>query len=275
MKLRCWIFSSLFLLAPLAASGNPNPEPDHTKIPEWQVIRDLMFGDREINPDDREVIRVYLNTRADDASTVPVMINGLIEQTPTDYIKTLYVVVDRNPAPTAGVFHFTPESGRVKLETRLRFEQYSFVRAIAELNDGRLYMSQRWVKAAGGCSAPMGKNGISAAMMGKMRFRMDDQVQYDQPNLVQVQVRHPNESALASDLEPDHVPQFIRSLQVNYNNKPVMTGEVNFSLSDNPVFRFYFVPSAKGELSVTVEDTHDTVYSQSMPIAEEQPSEVQ
>ena len=271
MKLRYWLLFVLFFGIPLAASGNPGAEPDHTKIPEWQVIRDLMFGDREINPDDRDVIRVYLNTRADDASTVPVMINGLIEQTPTDYIKTLYLVVDRNPAPTAGVFHFTPESGRVKLETRLRFEQYSFVRAIAEMNDGRLYMSQRWVKAAGGCSAPMGKN-IPAALMGKMRFRMDDQIEYDQPALVQVQVRHPNESALASDLEPDHVPQFIRSVQVNYNDKPVMTGEVNYSLSDNPVFRFYFVPSAGGELSVTVEDTHDSVYTQTMPVGKSEAS---
>jgi len=273
MKFRSWLLCAALLCVPLLATGNPEPEPDHSKIPEWQVIRDLMFGDRAINPDDREVIRIYLNTRADDASTVPIMINGLIDQTQAEYIKTLYLVVDRNPAPTAGVFHFTPESGRVKLETRLRFEQYSFVRAIAELNDGRLYMSQRWVKAAGGCSAPMGKNSIPAALMGKMRFRVDDQVEYDQPVLVQVQVRHPNESALASDLDPDHVPQFIRNVTVNYNNKPVMSGEVNFSLSDNPVFRFYFVPRAEGELNVTVEDTHDSVFSQSMPVAEGRPSQ--
>ena len=252
-----------------AAGASPDAEPDHEKIPEWQVIRDLTFGDRVINPDDREIIRVYLNVRADDASTVPVMINGLIEQSESEYIKTLYVIVDRNPIPTAGVFHFTPESGRVKLETRLRFEQYSFVRAVAELNDGRLYMSQRWVKAAGGCSAPMGKNGIPAALLGKMRFRMDDQVAYDQPALVQVQVRHPNESALASDLDPDHVPQFIRNVKVDYNNRPVMTGEVNFSLSDNPVFRFYFVPKAEGELQVRMEDTHDSVFTDSIKVVGE------
>jgi len=266
MKFRFLLLAMTCLWLPLGGLANPDAEPDHSKIPEWQVIRNLLFGDREINPDDRNVVRVYLNTRADDASTVPVMINGLIDQTETDYIKTLYVIVDRNPIPTAGVFRFTPESGRLKLETRLRFEQYSFVRAVAEMNDGRLYMSQRWVKASGGCSAPMGGNGIPASLLGKMRFRMDDQVEYDQPTLVQVQVRHPNESALASDLEADQVPQFIRSVQVDYNDKPVMTGEVNFSLSDNPVFRFYFVPTGEGELSVEMQDTHDTVFTQSVPI---------
>ena len=266
MRLGIMLLAAFLFGLPMTGAANPNPEPDHSKIPEWQVIRDLLFGDREINPDDREVVRVYLNTRADDASTVPIMINGLIDQSDTEFIKTLYVIVDRNPIPTAGVFHFTPESGRLKLETRLRFEQYSFVRAVAEMNDGRLYMSQRWVKASGGCSAPMGGNAIPASLLGKMRFRLDDEVAYDEPTLVQVQVRHPNESALASDLEEDHVPQFIRSVQVDYNDKPVMTGEVNFSLSDNPVFRFYFVPKAEGELSVEMQDTHDTVFTQTVPV---------
>jgi len=271
MQFRMLLLCVLSLCAIRAMAADPMPEPDESKVHAWQVIRSLMFGDREINPDDQQVVRVYLNTRADDASTVPVMINGLIDQTESVYIKTLYLIVDRNPAPTAGIFHFTPESGRVKLETRLRFEQYSFVRAIAELNDGRLYMSQRWVKAAGGCSAPMGKNGIPAKLLGKMRFRMDDQVEADQPALVQIQVRHPNESAMATDLAADHVPQFIRSVQVDYNNKPVMTGEVNYSLSDNPVFRFYFVPKSEGELSVRMEDTHDTVFEQSLPVSAHKP----
>jgi sulfur-oxidizing protein SoxY len=267
MRLPRWVLAVTLVCVPLAAFANPKFEPDHSSIPEWLVIRDLMFGDRVINADDREVVRLYLNTRAGDAATVPIMVNGLIDQTPDDYIKTLYLVVDRNPAPTAGVFHFTPESGRLKMETRLRFEQYSFVRAIVELNDGRLYMSQRWVEASGGCSAPTARN-ASATSLGKMRFRADDAVEFEKPLLVQVQVRHPNESALASDLAPDHVPQFIRSVEVNYNEKPVLTGEVNYSLSDNPVFRFYFVPTAEGELNVKLEDTHDTVFSQSVSVGE-------
>ena len=34
---------------------------------------DCCLGDRVINPDARDIIRVYLNVRADDASTVPVV----------------------------------------------------------------------------------------------------------------------------------------------------------------------------------------------------------
>lgn len=250
------------------AWANETAEPDPAQSQYWQPIKTLMFGDREIVDDGGEVIRVFLNTRADDASTVPVMINGLIEQTPQRYIKAVYLIVERNPSPAAGVFYFTPDSGRVKLETRLRFEDYSFVRAVAELNDGRLFMSQRWVKASGGCSAPMGKNLIPPSLMGKMRFRIDDRIEYDKPTLVQVQIRHPNESALAADFDPNRTPQFVRSINVTYNDEPVLNAQVDFSLSDNPIFRFYFVPSREGDLKVEIEDTHDKVYSQSLHIVE-------
>jgi sulfur-oxidizing protein SoxY len=266
-RLQYW-FAVLAVLAFVPAHANENAEPDPAQSQHWQNIRSLMFGDREIIADGEDVVRVYLNTRADDASTVPVMVNGLIDQTPERYIKSVYLIVERNPSPAAGVFYFTPESGRVKVETRLRFEDFSFVRAVAELNDGSLYMSQRWVKASGGCSAPMGKNFVPPALMGKMRFRIDDIIEYNKPTLVQVQIRHPNESALAADFDPNKTPQFVRSVDVSYNGEPVMNAQVDFSLSDNPIFRFYFVPGKEGELKVEVEDTHDKTYSQSIRIAE-------
>jgi len=258
----------LTLLAALPASANEKAEPDPAQSPYWQTTRQLMFGDRVINPDARDIIRVYLNVRADDASTVPVVVKAQIDQTEQEYIKSIYLIVERNPSPAAGVFHFTPASGRAQVETRLRFEDYSFVRAVAEMNDGRLYMSQRWVKAAGGCSAPNGKK-LSESLLGKMRLRFDDDmISYHKPNLVQLMIRHPNESPLAANFEEGTVAQFVRNVKVTYAGKTVLDAEVNFSISDNPNFRFFFTPQEKGELKIEVEDTHDRKFNQSVPIAE-------
>jgi sulfur-oxidizing protein SoxY len=253
-------------MAPLAAA-NEKAEPDPAKSEYWEPIRKLMFGDREIL-DGRDVVRVYLALRAADAATVPVAVKAQIDQTPERFIKTIYLIVERNPSPAAGVFHFTQASGRAQVETRLRFEDYSHVRAVAETNDGKLWMDSRWVKAAGGCSAPMGRNRVPEALLGKMKFRFDDQLKYNEPNLVQVNIRHPNESALASDFDATQVPRFVRSVLVTYDGKPVMNAEVDFSLSDNPTFRFWFVPQDKGELKVEVEDTHDKRYIETLPISE-------
>lgn len=255
-----------------AAPANEKAEPDPAKSPYWGQIREMMFGERAINPDSRDVIRVYLNMRADDSSTVPVAVKAQIDQTEAEYIKAIYLIVERNPSPTAGVFHFSPQSGRAQVETRLRFENYSFVRAVAEMNDGRLYMAQRWVKAAGGCSAPSAKNRLPESLLGRMKLRFDDEaISYNKPNLVQLMIRHPNESGLSADFDAEQVPQFVRSVKVTYDGQPVMDAKVDFSISDNPNFRFFFTPREKGELKIEVEDTHDRRYRHSIDIVEGKP----
>lgn len=40
------------------------------------------------------------------------------------------------------------------LATRVRVDDYSYVRAVAETADGKLHMVKAFVKASGGCSAP-------------------------------------------------------------------------------------------------------------------------
>ena len=62
----------------------------------WQFYKPLMFGDREINNNEK-VVKIYLNTKTSDATTVPLMINGLIDQTPESFIKKIYIIVDNNP----------------------------------------------------------------------------------------------------------------------------------------------------------------------------------
>ena len=48
------------------------------------------------------------------------------------------------------------------LSTRVRVDSYTNVHAVAELSDGQLYAAQRFVKAAGGCSAPAAKQEADA-----------------------------------------------------------------------------------------------------------------
>jgi len=259
-------FASAMVLA-ASAFANEKAEPDPAQSTYWEPIRKIMFGDREIL-DGKDVLRVYLPLRADDASTVPVTVKAQIDQKADHYLKTIYLVVERNPSPTAGVFHFSLDSGRVQLETRLRFEDFSHVRAIGETSDGKLYMSSRWVKAAGGCSAPNARNYVPPALMGKMKFKFEDEtLKYDEPALVQLMIRHPNESALAGDFDPSKVARFVRNLSVTYAGKVVMTAEVDFSISENPYFRFYFVPRAPGELKAEVIDTKDLRFATAVAVA--------
>jgi len=138
-------------------------------------------------------------------------------------------------------------------------EQYSYVRAVAELSDGTLSAQARFVKASGGCSAPAGGDSAAVGRTGRMRLAVGGDGAYGEPVAAQLMVSHPNHSGLAMDqLTRLYTPAyFVRSVKVSYAGKPVLTAEVDFSISENPYFRFYFVPHAPGELKAEVIDTKD------------------
>ena len=70
---------------------------------------------------------------------------------------------------------------------------------------------------------------------------------------------HPNHSGLVMDqMTHLYVPAyFVRTINVSYAGRPVLSAEVDFSISENPNFRFYFVPREEGELKAEVVDTKD------------------
>ena len=44
---------------------------------------------------------------------------------------------------------------------------------------------------------------------------------------------------------------------MNHAGKPVLSAEIDFSISENPNFRFYFVPDGGGQLEAKVVDNQD------------------
>jgi len=234
-----------------------NPEAN----PVWQKLRASLFADRPIKLDDAgEVVQLEAPARAEDAAIVPIAVRTRLPQSAARHVDKLYLIIDNNPSPLAAVFQFTPLSGQADIETRVRVDEYTHVRAIAEMNDGQIYMTTRFVKASGGCSAPPGKDAQAAlASLGKMRLRVDGEVARNKPVLAQLMISHPNNSGLAMDqstrqFTPAH---FVRKLDISYAGKPVLSAELDFAISENPNFRFWFVPTGEGELKAEVVDTKD------------------
>ncbi len=237
--------------------ANEAPDPE-TAI--WQKLKRSLFEDRPVASDARGIVELVTPTRAEDAAVVPVAIRTRIVQRPDRYVRRIYLIVDKNPSPLAAKFELTPQSGRADLETRIRIEEYTYVRAVAELSDGALVADARFVKASGGCSAPAGKDpSAAAARVGRMRLAVDGDVSYNQPALAQLMISHPNDSGLVMDQVTRHYTPayFVRAIKVTYAGKPILTAEVDFSISENPNFRFYFVPGGEGELKAEAVDTKE------------------
>ena len=87
-------------------------------------------------------------------------------------VLTITLVIDQNPAPMAAKFELGPDANVTEISTRVRVNNYTDVHAVAELSDGKLYMTKTYVKASGGCSAPAAKNADEAkSRLGQMRYR--------------------------------------------------------------------------------------------------------
>jgi sulfur-oxidizing protein SoxY len=234
----------------------------------WKKVQASLFGNARLEAADA-VVTLDTPRRAEDAAIVPLSIRAQFPQTKARYIDTIWLIIDNNPSPIAAVFHFTQESGRADIETRIRIEEYTFVRAIALTNDGKLYMAVNYVKASGGCSAPAGKDAVAAkANLGRMRFRVGEGAQAGRPTVAQLMISHPNDSGLAMDqvTRSYATPHFVRKVEVRYGGKLVMSADVDFSISENPNFRFYFVPEGEGELDATVVDNQDLEFTARLKI---------
>ena len=191
--------------APGARAAIPSGDnPEASEI--WHKVRANLFESRPITNVGDDMLLLDAPVRAEDAAVVPIAMRARLPHTASNFVAKLYLVIDNNPSPISAIFSFTPQSGRADIETRVRVDEYTFVRAIAETNDGRLLMRSRFVKASGGCSAPPGKDPQAAlASLGKIRMRVDGDVVLNKPTLVQLMISHPNDSGMVMDLSLIHI----------------------------------------------------------------------
>jgi sulfur-oxidizing protein SoxY len=261
--LRVWqLIGTLALLScDCVAAASLQPGDDPQASPIWHKVRASLFEGRSITAAPAELLTLEAPARAVDSAVVPIAIRTQFPRHTTQPISKLYLIIDANPSPIAAIFQFEADSGRPDIETRVRIDAYSHVRAVAETRDGQLFMATRFVKASGGCSAPAGADAVAAlASLGQMRFRIEGDLKGRAPVLAQLQISHPNHSGLAMDqatrqYTPAH---FVRRIDVSYGGRPVVSADVDFSISENPTLRFYFLPQGGGVLRATVVDSRDS-----------------
>ena len=255
--MRVLVLLGVLAFAPAAFPAAPAGDPPDPETPIWTKLKRSLFEGRTVPSGGSGIVELVAPSRADDGAVVPIAIRTRLAQSRERYVRRLYLIVDNNPSPIAAKIDLTAESGRADLETRIRIEQYSYVRAVAELSDGTLAADARYVKASGGCSAPAGRDSAAAANVGRMRLAVERAGAYNEPARAQLMISHPNDSGLVMDqVTRLYTPAyFVRSVTVTYADKAVLAAEVDFSISENPWFRFYFIPTGEGELKAEAVDT--------------------
>ena len=243
-------------LAPAVAADPYDPWPG--------LVQDI-FNNRAMN-DGAGVIAIEMPYRAEDAAIVPVTLRNVLPSDDLRRVVAITLVIDQNPSPMAARFELGPASSVSQISTRVRVNNYTDVHAVAELSDGKLYVTKTFVKASGGCSAPAAKNPEEAqAKIGQMRFRQfarSGEGPSSGARDAQIMIGHPNNSGLQMDQVTQlYVPAFfVNELRVWQDDNLVLAMEGGISISEDPNIRFTYVPSAAKTVRVEAKDTEGHVF---------------
>ena len=162
-----------FLLLGFALPGFARAEQTEAeRMARWSDLRHAIFGDRAVE-DAGDSVAIDAPARAEDAAIVPVAMRVAAPLAPE--IRGLYLIIDSNPSPLAAHFMLGPIADAQEIATRVRIDDYTYLHAVAETADGRLYATARFIKASGGCSAPASKDqALALERLGKMKLSFAD-----------------------------------------------------------------------------------------------------
>ena len=133
------------------AQANPGqPLPDEPV----EATMKRLFGHRTISSGEGK-IKIELPQIAEDGGNVTITVDASLPVSGATHVSHLYIIADKNRRPMLVKFSFTPESGRAFASTSIRLATTTDVRAVVEMNDGKLYAISKNVRVTiSGCDLP-------------------------------------------------------------------------------------------------------------------------
>jgi sulfur-oxidizing protein SoxY len=247
----CTILAAAFMA--MAASGSTQAYED-----PWPDLQEALFAGKTMESG-ADFVRITAPERAYDAAVVPVSVDFDLAKMQGIAVKSMTLVVDKNPAPVAAVFRYAEDVVNPSVGTRIRVNEYTNIHAIVEATDGRMFLASVFVKAAGGCSAPASKSMADAQdHLGDLKLKVPKEVAAETPSRIELLIRHPNFTGMQMDqVTRNYVPaDFVETVTITHDGKPVLSIEGNISLSENPAFDFWLKPNTEGVLRVNAEDSN-------------------
>jgi sulfur-oxidizing protein SoxY len=252
------VLSAGFLACTVPAQAGDDP---------WPEIQKAVFANRQVQ-EDTASLQIFAPNQADDAAVVPISIKIPSNVAPS--VKSLTLIIDRNPVPVAATFTFGdgfrngPDVGERTIATRIRVDAFSRVRGILETTDGVLHMASKFVIGSGGCSAPASKDPEDAlAQMGKTQLVVSQNQESGKAwREARVMIRHPNFTGMQMNKKTgDYTPaRFVNSIQVKQGDTILWSMEGGISISEDPNIRFTFAAESPADLEFTATDTAGTEF---------------
>lgn len=245
----------LSCVAVLARAQNADEAAQREK--RWTDLAMVLFDGRALTPADH-LIDIDAPNRAEDAALVPVRVT--LSQ--PGAVEALWLVIDDNPSPLAAHMIFGPGVDARNLSFRVRVDSYSFIHVVIATAEG-LRVAQKFIKASGGCSAPMDADEDAARKtMGEMRLKWGKR--QDGATAVKLMIRHPNFNGMQmNQLTRLYTPaDYIETISLRQGETKIFDLDGGISLSSDPVLGFGVRLSGAAPIEATVTDSLKNVWTQ-------------
>ena len=132
----------VFLASTVASIAGLMVGPDDEPTEAVKAVLKARFGDRALT---KAHVQFDIPENAPDGRFVPIFLETDLPQTPETYVKAFHVIVDHNPDIYVCGFTLSAAMGAASIDSRIKMRRTSYVRAIAEMNTGELYVSNKKV----------------------------------------------------------------------------------------------------------------------------------
>ncbi len=260
---RAFIAATLFpfLLPTPAAAGEGS----------WPDLRSELYGERFLGVSD-DVISIDVPYRTTNDARTGVTVRMAAPEGHT--FKGFQLILDENPMPVSAQLAFARPLADFEFAATMRVNGPTPVHAVAELDNGQLFMAESFIKTSGqgACAAPPGTDPVMALeTLGQMELVI--RPLNDTASLVRhlrkggtndlaldVQISHPSHSGMQRDqVSLLYIPaRYVDSLEIDLNGAPFATMTGSISLSENPQVTLS-VPSGTRRVRAKLTDSDGTV----------------
>ncbi|WP_282063764.1 quinoprotein dehydrogenase-associated SoxYZ-like carrier [Roseobacter litoralis] len=236
----------------------------------WEAVKAQLYGERFMLDGDGIIAIDAPYRTPDDARTD---LAAQIKAPDGAQLAKVTVVLDENPMPVSAIFDLeTPQSG-FYFDITMRVNGPTPMHVIAETTDGRLFVSETFVKTSGtgACAAPPGTDPeLALASLGEMNIEMagtlpgvgGGKLENLSARLgrMDVDISHPSHSGMQRDqISLLFIPmRYVENVEIDLDGAGYVDLTGSISLSENPRLGLA-VPQSTRSVDVTMTDTNGTV----------------
>lgn len=236
----------------------------------WDSIRTQLYGEQVLLNGHRVIAidapyRTYDDARTDLAADIAAPEGTLVSK--------VTVVLDENPMPVSAVFALETPLPRFYFDLTMRVNGPTPMHVLAETTDGRVFVSETFVKTSGqgACAAPPGTDPAEAlATLGQMDIHLADgvvgmhaaqaSILETRLNRLDVDISHPSHSGMQMDqISLLFIPlRYVEQVDIALDGMGYVEMTGSISLSEDPRVGLS-VPQTTQSVDVTMTDTDGTV----------------